>query len=82
MQLYLLALLAVHRCFTGEFIFQPRQSEFENIYANMKKSDCNEDEKIEIDPVKGDPEMASFYIKCLLPNFTEVFLSSMLPSVR
>lgn len=40
------------------------------------------EEKEESNEPKGDPEVAPIYLKQLLPVFTNVFQSTMLPSVR
>lgn len=36
----------------------------------------------EVSEPRGDPEVAPVYVKQLLPVFTHVFTSTMLPSVR
>ena len=41
-----------------------------------------EGEKAEVVEMKGDPEMAPVYLRQLLPVFTQVYQSTMLPSVR
>ena len=41
-----------------------------------------EGEKSEVVELKGDPEMAPIYLRRLLPIFTQVYQSTMLPSVR
>ena len=41
-----------------------------------------EGEKLEVVEMKGDPEMAPVYLRQLLPVFTQVYQSTMLPSVR
>ena len=40
-----------------------------------------EEEDVSTEP-KGDPEMAPVYLRKLLPIFTQVYQSTMLPSVR
>ena len=47
-----------------------------------KKEDSTIEEKEESNEPKGDPEVAPIYLKQLLPVFTNVFQSTMLPSVR
>ena len=48
-----------------------------------KEETKTEDKEVE-DPTEpsGDPEIAPIYVKQLLPVFTHVFQSTMLPSVR
>jgi hypothetical protein len=57
---------------------EPQSTEAEK----EKKEESNEAERAEAAEPKGDPEMAPFYVRTLLPVFTEVFHSSMLASVR
>lgn len=47
-----------------------------------KKEDSTIEEKEESNEPRGDPEVAPIYLKQLLPVFTNVFQSTMLPSVR
>lgn len=46
-----------------------------------KKEEVMEGEG-EVSEPRGDPEVAPVYVKQLLPVFTHVFTSTMLPSVR
>lgn len=50
--------------------------------GSEKKEDSTKEEKEESNEPKGDPEVAPIYLKQLLPVFTNVFQSTMLPSVR
>ena len=47
-----------------------------------KKEEQSVEEKETASEVKGDPEMAPIYLQRLLPVFTQVYQSTMLPSVR
>ncbi len=47
-----------------------------------KKEEQSVEEKETASDVKGDPEMAPVYLQRLLPVFTQVYQSTMLPSVR
>lgn len=59
-----------------------------HIFASLKekKPQPEEPEEKPQEPatpeIKGDPEMSPVYLKKLLPIFTQVYLSSMLASVR
>ncbi len=46
-----------------------------------KKEEIEEKQQEPADP-KGDPEMAPVYLQTLLPVFTQVYQSTMLPTVR
>ena len=47
-----------------------------------KKEEQSVEEKETASEAKGDPEMAPIYLQRLLPVFTQVYQSTMLPSVR
>ena len=48
----------------------------------MEPPDTKKEEETEPAEPKGDPEMAPVYLRRLLPVFTQVYQSTMLPSVR
>lgn len=50
--------------------------------ACSKKEEQSVEEKETASEAKGDPEMAPIYLQRLLPVFTQVYQSTMLPSVR
>ena len=55
----------------------------ENITPEKEKGITKQEEEEEAESdQKGDPEMAPAYLRRLLPIFTKVYQSTMLPSVR
>lgn len=68
---------------TGEWMV-PVQRESNQPEPEKDKKEDVEAEKVEAAAAepKGDPEVAPVYLRQLLPVFTRVYQSTMLPSVR
>lgn len=65
---------------TGEWMVQVNRDQSQP--ASQEKKEEVEAMEEDVSEPKGDPEVAPVYIRQLLPVFTHVFTSTMLPSVR
>lgn len=66
--------------FVGEWMVQVNREQSQT-GGQDKKEEVEAVEEEASEP-RGDPEVAPIYVKQLLPVFTHVFSSTMLPSVR
>lgn len=67
---------------TGEWMVQVNRDQSQPAGQEKKEEVEAMEGEGEVSEPRGDPEVAPVYVKQLLPVFTHVFTSTMLPSVR